>query len=82
MLVDTLNRRAQLFVKDLPRSDSQYEVVVVNTDGVVTRTLLTFSVQQAGTKQHDLENINLEGVASIAIRRVGETQPILVATIA
>lgn len=82
LLVDPVNRRAQLFTKDLPAGESQYELIVVSADGSTSRTLLTFSAQLSGVKQHSVEGISLEGVKSFAIRRVGETQALLVAAVA
>lgn len=82
MLVDPVNRRAQLFTKDMAAIEGDYELVAVNADGASTRVLLTFRADQSGIKQHSVESVNLEGVSSFAIRRVGDAQPVLLARVA
>lgn len=82
LLIDPANGKAQLLVKNLPATEGLYEVVITTVDGVTLEPSTTFQAQHVGIKRVALQSINIENVRTIAIRKVGESQAMLVARVA
>lgn len=77
ILLDPVHKKAQLFCRDLPVGDGEYEVVVVDAQGNATKAVLTFKPGSSGINQHLISSVSMETSQSIAIRKVGETQLML-----
>lgn len=77
LLIDPVTRQGQLFCKDLPAYEGQYEVIVLDKDGNRSTALLTFSAPMAGVKRQLIRDINLESSAQLVIRQQGTGRTVL-----
>lgn len=78
ILADTDTRRAQLYCRDMPRSDTDLEIVVTDRDGKQT-VVASFRPAAVGVTVVTIENFNPQAVVSVALRRVGQTDAMLLA---
>lgn len=74
---DPVKKQAELFVQDLPRTEGEYEVVVVDSKGNTARALITFSAPTAGLNATSIPNLDLENAKSLLIRLQGSKDAIL-----
>jgi hypothetical protein len=78
MLFNPTARKAQIFVKDLLPVGADYELVVLDSSKATVKTLLRFRATSTGNAQHTIEGLDLEVGQMLAIRRVGETEAMLI----
>ena len=62
-------------------SNEDYEVTLLDKDGRVLKSVLTFRGSPAQMEYRPFSGINLENVATIALTRVGDSAPLLVGTV-
>lgn len=81
LLVDAASKRGHLLLSDLSSADGLLEVVTLDRDGRASAPLASFRASSTGIKHLPIDAIDLESVVQIVIRRVGETEPLLVARV-
>lgn len=82
LLVDRQNNSASFLVRGLSTQGDAYELVLMDNDGKVVSTASSFRSSPSQFDVKSLANVSLEGVATVALRRVGDSTNILVATLA
>jgi hypothetical protein len=76
-------RQARLYVKDLPASAGEYEVVVVDREGRESRAgVVTIKDTGAGPTETPLDNFDLENAQKLLIRLQGSARAILSSKVA
>ncbi|HMN40811.1 MAG TPA: hypothetical protein PKE29_08180 [Phycisphaerales bacterium] len=77
IVFDPVKKQAQLFVQDLPRTEGQYEVVVIDAHGNTAQALITFSAPTAGLNAATIPNLDMENARQLLIRLQGSKNAIL-----
>lgn len=77
LVVEPSSRTGELFVKNLPASGAEYEVVVEDADGNIAIADITIRPVGTGIERRQLENIAVENTRSIGIRLRGSSDLLL-----
>jgi hypothetical protein len=77
LVIDPDSKKAELFVQDLPRTEGEYEVVVVDSKGNTTKAIITFSAPTSGLNAATISNFDRENAKQLLIRLQGSKDAIL-----
>jgi hypothetical protein len=77
LMFDPSKKQAELFVQDLPSTDRDYEVVVIDKDGNTANAVISFKAPVAGFNAKTISNLDMEHAKQIIIRVQGSDKPIL-----
>ena len=80
LVVDPGTRKGELFVKSLPATGAEYEVVGVDADGNEAIADVTIRPSGNGIESRELENLRVDSTREIAIRLRGSTKALLRST--
>lgn len=67
LLLDSVNKRAQLYIKNFSEASGRYSLVVVDQNGQSRRAVLEFTPSGNGIGHEMIEDLDLEGVNGLAI---------------
>ena len=77
LLLDSNRKVGHLYCKDLPAGEGAYEVVVVDKAGHTVKAIITFQAAPTGIKNQTIEGLDVESSQTLAIRRVGSDDVML-----
>lgn len=77
LVVEPSSRTGELFVRNLPASGAEYEVVVEDADGNIAIADVTIRPAGTGIERRQLENFAVENTKSIGIRLRGSSGMLL-----
>ncbi len=77
LVIEGASRTGELFLKDLPSSGAEYEVVVIDEAGNEAIADLTIRPSGAGIERRQLENLALDSAREIGIRVRGTSKVLL-----
>lgn len=80
-LVDSKGKAARLLIQGLDGQGDSYDLIMRDERGNVVRTVTTFRSSPTQFDVKSLTGVSLEGVATIALQRVGDAAPLLVGTV-
>lgn len=77
LVVETKTKTGELFLKDLPASGAEYEVVVVDEQGHEAIAEISIKPSGSGIERRQLENLVMDGTKEIGIRIRGSSTMLL-----
>ena len=77
LMFDPTKKQAELFVQDLPATDRDYEVVVIDKSGNIANAIITFKSPVAGFNARNITNLDMENAKQLIIRVQGSDKPLL-----
>jgi hypothetical protein len=77
LMLDPSKKRAELFVQDLPPTDREYEVVVIDKNGNTANAVISFKAPIAGFNAKSIPDLDLESTKQLIIRVQGSDKPLL-----
>ena len=77
LMFDPAKKQAELFVQDLPATDRDYEVVVVDKNGNTANAVISFKAPLAGFNAKTIPNLDMENAKQLIIRVQGSDKPLL-----
>ncbi len=77
LMFDPTKKQAELFVQDLPATDRDYEVVVIDKSGNIANAIITFKPSIAGFNARTITNFDMENAKQLIIRVQGSDKPLL-----
>lgn len=77
LMFDPAKKQAELFVQDLPATDRDYEVVVVDKNGNTASAVISFKAPLAGFNAKTIPNLDMENAKQLIIRVQGSDKPLL-----